>query len=152
MNLLTMKGRASARPKTGHLCLGRIVRWPLLAAVVSFALVLGQGSATALAAPAPNAKRAIEKKPKPKKADSPKAAAQPKAKAGCGSSCGSGGSCGGASADPTPDTATGGPGPQWVCDETTVRPDPVWRGAQLECAFNIRNEGKRNLKIKARGG
>jgi hypothetical protein len=86
----------------------------------------------------------MEKKPKPKKADSPTAVAQPKAKAGCGS--------GGSSADPTPDVAAGGAGPQWVCDETTVRPDPVWRGAQLECAFNIRNEGKRDLKIKARGG
>ncbi|UCF34764.1 MAG: hypothetical protein JSV78_05555 [Phycisphaerales bacterium] len=47
---------------------------------------------------------------------------------------------------------TGGPLPRWVCSETTVTAKPVWTGEQIECTFNIRNEGKGDLNIKAKGG
>jgi hypothetical protein len=59
-----------------------------------------------------------------------------------------------ASPDPqslSPQTADG-PLPRWVCSETTVTPKPVWTGEQIECAFHIRNEGKGDLEIKAKGG
>ena len=45
-----------------------------------------------------------------------------------------------------------GGSPQWVCPESTVTIDPVWRGQQIECSFSIRNEGAGDLNIKARGG
>jgi hypothetical protein len=47
---------------------------------------------------------------------------------------------------------TGGPLPRWVCSETTVTTKPVWTGEKIECAFHIRNEGKGDLNIKAKGG
>jgi hypothetical protein len=51
----------------------------------------------------------------------------------------------------SPQTADG-PLPRWVCSETTVTPKPVWTGEQIECAFHIRNDGKGDLNIKAKGG
>jgi len=45
-----------------------------------------------------------------------------------------------------------GPLPRWVCPETNIKIEPVWNGDQIECAFMIRNEGKGDLRIKARGG
>jgi hypothetical protein len=47
---------------------------------------------------------------------------------------------------------TDGPLPRWVCSETTVTAKPVWTGEQIECTFDIRNEGKGDLNIKAKGG
>ena len=45
------------------------------------------------------------------------------------------------------------PNAKWACDKQTVTREPVWRGdKQLTFAFDIRNEGTENLKIKARGG
>lgn len=41
---------------------------------------------------------------------------------------------------------------RWVCPQTSVEIEPVWRGDQIECPFIIRNEGSANLEIKAKGG
>jgi hypothetical protein len=45
------------------------------------------------------------------------------------------------------------PNAKWACDNQTVTLEPVWRGNKpLTFAFNIRNEGTEDLKIRARGG
>ena len=43
-------------------------------------------------------------------------------------------------------------GPKWSCPEPLVTVEPRWQGEQIECPFMIRNDGDRNLEIKARGG
>jgi hypothetical protein len=50
---------------------------------------------------------------------------------------------------PAPDPAVA---PRLVCDETSVTIEPLWRGEQIACEFLIRNDGRSNLDIKAKGG
>ena len=42
--------------------------------------------------------------------------------------------------------------PAWVCKNSNVTIDPIWRGEQIACSFLISNEGAANLNIKAKGG
>ena len=51
-----------------------------------------------------------------------------------------------------PKPGKGGPPPRWVCKEPTVTMAPAWPGGQVECAFEIRNEGEGDLIIQAKGG
>lgn len=51
-----------------------------------------------------------------------------------------------------PKPGTGGPPPRWVCKEPTVTMEPAWPGGQVECTFEIRNEGEGDLVIQAKGG
>lgn len=51
-----------------------------------------------------------------------------------------------------PSPGKGGPPPRWVCKEPTVTMEPAWPGGQVECAFEIRNEGEGDLVIQAKGG
>jgi hypothetical protein len=45
------------------------------------------------------------------------------------------------------------PNAKWACKQQTVKLEPVWRGAAgLTFAFDIRNEGTADLKIRAKGG
>ena len=89
--------------------------------------------------PKPKGKTITQDKPKPK----PKAKAKDDSKAKPKSGCGSGD---GKSA------MAENPEARWVCEQTTVTKDPIWQGKPLTFAFEIRNEGTADLKIKARGG
>ena len=42
-------------------------------------------------------------------------------------------------------------GPRWACAKPTIELPPLWKGTPVECAFDIRNEGKSDLTIKAKG-
>lgn len=45
------------------------------------------------------------------------------------------------------------PNAKWACAKRTVELDPVWRGhQQLTFAFDIKNEGTADLRIRAKGG
>jgi hypothetical protein len=51
------------------------------------------------------------------------------------------------------DEASAGKGqPRWVCDQTTVKAEPVWEGKPVTFKFAFRNEGQAVLRVKARGG
>jgi hypothetical protein len=43
-------------------------------------------------------------------------------------------------------------GPKWVCENSEITLDPVWRGKPLHFPFKIRNDGDEDLRISARGG
>jgi len=43
-------------------------------------------------------------------------------------------------------------GPKWFLESTEVVLEPVWRGEQIACSFDIKNRGDANLKIQAKGG
>lgn len=97
----------------------------------------------------PDAPGAEPKAPHPGVSDAKASPKPPKAKpqSGCG---------GGKKVSPkrrgmktslTPD-----PNTKWACDQTTVTLEALWRGKPMVFAFEIRNEGTADLKIKARGG
>ena len=45
------------------------------------------------------------------------------------------------------------PNAKWACDQQTVTLESTWRSDKsISFAFDIRNEGTADLKIKARGG
>jgi hypothetical protein len=45
------------------------------------------------------------------------------------------------------------PNAKWVCENTVVSVDPVWRGnKKLTFDFQIRNDGTADLRMKAKGG
>lgn len=54
-------------------------------------------------------------------------------------------------AAPEESKARSGP-PRWVCEESSVLVEPLWRGDQIACPFIIRNEGGADLVIQAKGG
>jgi len=53
---------------------------------------------------------------------------------------------------PTPGTNPEGKAPRLVCDQMKYTVENLWSGQQIECVFNIRNDGDANLEIKAAGG
>ena len=59
---------------------------------------------------------------------------------------------GGAPADMQTAPGSADPSPRWVCAKPTATPPPLWHGGQIECTYFIRNEGRSNLNIKAKGG
>jgi hypothetical protein len=42
--------------------------------------------------------------------------------------------------------------PRWVCDQTTVKAEPVWEGKPVTFVFAFRNEGAAPLRVQAKGG
>lgn len=56
------------------------------------------------------------------------------------------------SVTPMPMANPDGPQPKWACEETEVVMEPMWQGGSVECIFKIRNEGKSDLTIRAKGG
>ncbi len=62
------------------------------------------------------------------------------------------GGCGSKSVTPNPKPAESGPHPHWVCAQSTITADPVWKGQRVKFTFKITNDGEADLKIKAKGG
>lgn len=89
--------------------------------------------------PKPKGKTITQDKPKPKPKANAKDDSQAKPESGCGS---------GDKKSAMVDNPEAG----WLCEQTTVTKDPIWQGKPLTFAFEIRNEGTADLKIKARGG
>ncbi len=56
------------------------------------------------------------------------------------------------SVTPMPMANPDGPQPKWACEETEVVMEPMWQGGSIQCIFKIRNEGKSDLTIRAKGG
>lgn len=42
--------------------------------------------------------------------------------------------------------------PQWVCEQTKVKAEPVWAGDPVKFVFGFRNAGNAPLKVHAKGG
>lgn len=62
------------------------------------------------------------------------------------------GGCAKDSGQPAPKPSAAGPQPRWVCKQTNVTLDAVWRGKPADFTFEIGNEGEGDLKIKLKGG
>lgn len=43
-------------------------------------------------------------------------------------------------------------GPRWYLESNEVVLDPIWRGEQIACSFDIQNRGDADLTIQAKGG
>ncbi len=43
-------------------------------------------------------------------------------------------------------------GPRWYLESPEVVLEPIWRGEQVACSFDIKNSGDADLKIQAKGG
>ena len=41
---------------------------------------------------------------------------------------------------------------KWVCEETKITKEGIWRGQPIVCDFAIRNDGTKDLTFTARGG
>ena len=144
MKQLRMIDRAvrvgEVRPTGGHPDLIRLA----CLAMLSFAVTTAQAAAQ-------------QKYTKPGKHDCSGAHKQGSAAEGCEGSC-----CGdkkAAAKSPEAKTAaksttTGGDEnvPRWVCEKPSVELPPLWQGTPVECVFNIRNDGTRDLTIQAKGG
>ena len=91
--------------------------------------------------------KSTQLRPKAVQAQSGARGAKAKPKSGCGAAKKTGSKKRGGKAKLVPD-----PNAKWACDRTTVTLESVWRGKPLVFAFDIRNEGTADLKIKARGG
>ena len=91
--------------------------------------------------------KSTQLRPKAVRVQSDASGAKAKPKSGCGAAKKTGSTKRGGKAKLVPD-----PNAKWACDQTTVTLESVWRGKPLVFAFDIRNEGTADLKIKARGG
>ena len=88
------------------------------------------------------------------------AAAQDCKQAGCNpATCGKAGACGagtpGTSGQPEEPKSpvSGNVGtPKWSCAEPNITVSPLWHGGDINCTFQILNEGDADLKINVRGG
>ena len=83
------------------------------------------------------------------------ASAQDCKKAGCNKGAG-GKACGsattGTGSQPAAPAQAASGAPKWSCAAPSVIAPPLWHGGQIDCTFQVRNQGDANLEIKVKGG